>query len=111
MKPVTADRLSEMVDAMVREVAPERIILFGSRARDEAGPESDIDLLVVDSRAFGPDHSRWSELSKLWDLAARLRMPVDILLYSRDEVERWRDSRNHVIGRALREGRFLYDRR
>jgi predicted nucleotidyltransferase len=96
---------------MVREVAPERIILFGSRARDEAGPESDIDLLVVDSRAFGPDHSRWSELSKLWDLAARLRMPVDILLYSRDEVERWRDSRNHVIGRALREGRFLYDRR
>jgi len=111
MKPVTADRLSEMVDAIVREVAPERIILFGSRARDEAGPESDIDLLVVDSRAFGPDHSRWRELSKLWDLAARLRMPVDILLYSRDEVERWRDSRNHVIGRALREGRFLYDRR
>ncbi|MDD2201334.1 MAG: nucleotidyltransferase domain-containing protein [Firmicutes bacterium] len=33
---------------------------------------------------------------------------VDILVYSREEVDRWRDSRNHVIGRALREGVVLY---
>ncbi|MGH7565020.1 MAG: hypothetical protein ACREK5_11465 [Gemmatimonadota bacterium] len=34
----------------------------------------------------------------------------DILLYSADELERWRDSPNHIIGRALRQGRVLYER-
>ena len=33
-----------------------------------------------------------------------------VLVYSSDEVERWRESRNHVVGRALREGRVLYER-
>ena len=110
MNRVTAEKLSELVDAMVREVSPEKIILFGSRARGEAVAESDIDLLIVDTRTFGPEHSRWKEMAKLWDLAARFRMPVDILLYSRDEMDKWRDSRNHVIGRATREGRLLYER-
>ncbi|MGE5557663.1 MAG: hypothetical protein ACM3WV_03515 [Bacillota bacterium] len=32
----------------------------------------------------------------------------DILVYSREEVERWRSARNHIIARALREGRLLY---
>ncbi len=32
----------------------------------------------------------------------------DILIYSRDEVERWRNTRNHIIARALREGKVLY---
>jgi hypothetical protein len=35
-------------------------------------------------------------------------VPKDVLVYSRDEVERWKGSSNHVIRTALREGRVLY---
>jgi len=40
--------LHQMVEAIVREVAPETIILYGSRARGDAQPDSDVDLLVVE---------------------------------------------------------------
>ena len=110
MAQITDKAISDLVDAIVREMEPEEIIMFGSRGRGEGREDSDIDLLIVESQPFGPDRSRWAEMSKLWNLVARYRMPVDVLLYSRDEVERWRHSRNHVIGRATREGKALYER-
>jgi predicted nucleotidyltransferase len=111
MSIVTEEVLEQMVQAIVREVAPEEIWLFGSRARGEAGPDSDVDLLVIESEPFGPERSRWQEVTRLYDVAGRLGVPTDILVYSRSEVERRRQWRNHVIARALREGRLLYERR
>jgi predicted nucleotidyltransferase len=46
--------LRQMVSTIVSEVSPETIILFGSRARGDARPDSDVDLLVVESR-FRPN--------------------------------------------------------
>lgn len=105
MVQATDKTITELVDAIVQEIQPEEIIMFGSRGRGDSRPDSDVDLLIVESEPFGPGRSRWTEMSKLWMLVARCRMPVDVLLYSRDEVERWRHSRNHVIGRATREGK------
>ena len=110
MTAVTDEVLADLVRAIVAELDPEQIILFGSRARGDAGPTSDADLLIVEKEPLGPSRSRWTESARVWALAARFRASVDILLYSRDEIERWRDSRNHVIGRATREGRLLYER-
>lgn len=110
MVAVTEEVLQQMVQAIVREVDPERIYLFGSHARGDAGPRSDVDLLVVEREPFGPGRSRWPEMVRLLNLSARLRIPTDFLVYSRDEVEEWRDSLNHVVGRCLREGRLLYER-
>ena len=110
MITVTDEVLDEMVRAIVREVDPEQIWLFGSYARGQAGPDSDLDILVVEREPFGPGRSRWNELTRLYDVAASLGVPMDILVYSRSEVERRRGWRNHVIARALREGRLLYGR-
>jgi predicted nucleotidyltransferase len=110
MRTVTDEMLADLVRAIVTELDPEQVILFGSRARGDAGPASDADLLIVEREPFGPSRSRGRESVRVWALAARFRAPVDILLYSRDEIERWRGSRNHVIGRAIREGRSLYER-
>ena len=110
MVAVTEEVLQEMVHAIVREVNPERIYLFGSHARGEAGRHSDVDLLVVEREPFGPQRSRWPELVRLLNLSARLRIPTDFLVYSRDEVEQWQDCRNHIIAEALAEGRLLYER-
>ena len=90
---------------------PEQVILFGSHARGEAGPDSDVDLIVVEAEPFGPERDRFAEALRLWRTLDGFRVAADVLVYSRDEVEYWRDSLNHVLARALREGRVLYERR
>jgi predicted nucleotidyltransferase len=105
---VTEELIDEMARAVVAEVAPQAIILFGSHALGKSHPGSDIDLMIVESAPFGRHRDRRQELARLWRVLSRFAVPKDILVYSREEVERWRHARNHVIARALREGRFVY---
>ena len=102
--------LARMVQVIVDEVDPERVILFGSRARGDARADSDIDLVVVEAEPFGPGRDRRAEEARLWRALAGFRVPKDILVYSRDEVAYWRNSLNNVLARALREGKVLYER-
>ena len=102
--------LARMVQVIVDEVDPEQVILFGSHARGDAGADSDVDMLVVEAEPFGPGRDRRTEATRLWRALARFRVPKDILVYSRDEVDYWRDSLNNVLARALREGKVLYER-
>lgn len=108
--PVDATLLGQMVRAIVDDVDPDQIILFGSHARREARPDSDVDLIVVESEPFGPDRSRFVEMNRLYDTLSHFFVPKDILVFSREEVERWRNSINHVLARSLREGVVLYER-
>jgi len=101
--------LQHMVDAVVAAVQPERVILFGSYGRDSARPDSDVDLLVVSCQPFGPHHSRRQEAAKAWRALAKFGIPTDVLMYSADEVSRWQQSPNHIIARALTEGKVLYE--
>ncbi len=99
-----------MVDAIVQEVDPERIYLFGSRARGTNSDESDVDLLIVEREQFGHQRDRWSELRRIRRVLRPFRVSKDILVYGRDEFEKWQNSVNHIIARAAREGRLLYER-
>jgi predicted nucleotidyltransferase len=99
-----------MVEAIVEEVRPQRIYLFGSRARGSHAPDSDVDLLVVEDGTFDNGRDRWSELKRIRNVLKPFRVPKDILVYSRDEFEKWRDSINHVIAHATREGQLVYER-
>lgn len=101
--------LQQMVDIIVREVDPETIILFGSRARGDARPDSDVDLLIVEGNQAKPG-SKFSKLGWLYQVLAETRVPKDLLLYSPEEIDHWKTSLNHVVGRAMREGRVLYAR-
>ena len=102
--------LQQMVDVIVRASSPEAIILFGSRARGEARADSDVDLLVIDKEPFSPQRSRRKEVARLQMALRELPFSKDILLYSREEFEHWRNSLNHLVGRAGREGRVLHGR-
>jgi predicted nucleotidyltransferase len=99
-----------MVRAIVAEVGPRRIYLFGSCARGSYTADSDIDLLIVEDQEFGPDRNRWSELKRIRKALKSFRIPKDILVYSRDEFETWEDSTNHIVAHAVREGKLLYER-
>ena len=102
--------LQRMTAAIVEAADPEQVILFGSRARGDAGADSDVDLVVVEAEPFGPGRDRGAEETRLWRALAKFHVPKDVLVYSLDEVDRWRGSLNHVLARALREGRVLYER-
>ena len=99
-----------MVDVIVREAAPDTVILFGSHARGDARKESDVDLMVIEAEPFSARRSRRAEYSRLSFALRDFPFAKDILLFSRAEFEYWKDSPNHVVGRASREGRVLHDR-
>lgn len=110
MTQVTEEVLDRMVRAIVDEVDPEQIILFGSRARGDQREDSDIDLVVVESEPFGPGRSRHQELVRLYHAITGSGVSTDVLVFSQEDVDYWRDSLNHVLARALREGKVLYER-
>ena len=110
MIPVTSEILDEMVSAIVEAVQPDAIILFGSRAGAAAHEDSDVDLLIVEGAPFVRGRSRSRETDRIRAALSRFRVAKDVLVYSKDEVEKWRHSLNHIIARILREGKVLYAR-
>ena len=80
------------------------MILFGSRARGDAREDSDVDLVVVEAEPFGKTRSRRLEAARVYEAVAGFDALTDILIYSRDEVDHWRDSVNHVLGPCITRG-------
>ena len=105
--PNTADEwIAVMVERLVREFQPLQIILFGSRARGDARPDSDVDLLVVLPEIENKRNTMAAML-----LALRgIPMPADVIPTTPDEIAR----RGHIVGTilrpALRDGTVLYQR-
>ena len=98
--------IHEMVRRIVARFDPERIILFGSAARGEAGPDSDVDLLVV-MRVQGLKRQNQLEIRRV---LRGIRTPVDIVVSTPEEF----DWRQEIVGTieypAVKEGRVLYAR-
>jgi len=98
--------LAEMVRRMVTAGDPVRIVLFGSRARGEAHPDSDIDLLVIEESVL----PRYRRSARYRRALAGLFPSKDVIVYTPEEVARWEDVANAFVTVALREGRVLYER-
>lgn len=109
MVNIPDDLIDRMTQRIVREVHPQKILLFGSWARGQANKESDVDFLVVEREPFGGNRSRRQEAARIWRCLSEFRVPTDILVYSASELSQWQDSSHHVIGTALREGKVLYE--
>ena len=96
--------LDEIVRRIVDVARPEQIILFGSAARGQMGPDSDIDLLVVKA---GVPHRR--RLAQELSLALfGIPIPVDIIVVTPEDVQAFRHKAGTIIDPALREGRVVY---
>ena len=95
-----------MVGRIVRQFHPERTILFGSHARGEAGPESDVDLLVV-MPVEGLKHKKQVEIRvALHDI----RIPKDIIVTTPEDFAWRKDVVGTIEYPAVREGKVLYAR-
>lgn len=108
MHTINEETIEKIVGAIVRECDPEAIYLFGSRARGDAGEMSDLDLMIITREPFSATNSRRQLLARLWRLVAEFRVPVDIVVYSRQEMDEMSLQPGHLIERALNEGRPLY---
>ena len=101
------DWLPEVVEDIVASVEPARIILFGSAARDEMGPDSDLDLLG------GLDELDPADRAKLMGeirFAIRAPVAIDVFVTDVDECERRRDVVGSMHYWPLREGEVVYER-
>lgn len=82
---------------------PARVILFGSHARGEAAPGSDLDLLVIERDI----ESRRAERVRLRGALRGLGVPIDLVVLSERHVEEWGEVEGTMVEAALREGRVL----
>ena len=96
--------IEQLVRRIIEIVQPLRIILFGSAARAEMGPDSDIDVLVV--MPEGVHRRRTAQL--LYRQIRGLGVPFDILVATPNDLERHRDNIGLVYQSVLREGREVY---
>jgi uncharacterized protein len=99
----TPELLDEVVRRVVDVARPERIIMFGSAARNTMTGDSDIDLLVVK----GGSRKR-ALAAEIMSALRGLHQAFDIIVASPDDVERYGDSPGLVFREALRNGRTLY---
>jgi len=107
----TTDADLEAVKAALAGVQPRpgRVLLFGSRARGDARPDSDLDLLVVMPQATLTPKERQQALRLLRAALRPLSLPVgvDLVVVGEEDAQRLAGSRWHVVARALREGKEL----
>ena len=98
--------VATMVDRIVAEFGPNRIVLFGSRARGDASEWSDVDLLVEMPDGTDRRQAAVDMHLQLGDMP----LPKDIIVTTPDEIAR----RGHIVGTvlraALREGTVVYER-
>lgn len=99
------EKIQEMVRRIVEGFDPEKIILFGSQARGDAGPDSDVDLLVI----MDTDSKKQATREIRMALDA-MGIPKDVAITTPDEFERLKDIAGTIAYPAHHEGRVLYER-
>lgn len=100
------DEIKEMVRRIVERFDPEKIVLFGSHARGDAGPDSDADILVI----MPVTGSRRKKATEIDVALIGVDLPADVIVVTPEEVERNRDAIGGIIRPALTEGKVLYER-
>jgi predicted nucleotidyltransferase len=91
---------------IAREFRPQRVILFGSHARGSARADSDVDLLVIasfDGTSFRQSLRILNQLD--------LRLPIDLIAYRPEDVQRRYAEGDPLVREALDHGKVLYAQR
>lgn len=107
MLVIDEDLIRSVTRAIVERFDPERVIVFGSHARGEAELDSDLDLFVEMESSKSPG-DRIVEIRRSFGIHP---WPMDLVVYTPEEVERLKDVHGTLLSTILREGRTVYDRR
>ena len=103
---MTQPPVDQIVEKIVEACHPRRVVVFGSRARDEAGPESDLDLFV-EMESDKPPRERVRAVD---DLFGPRRWSMDLIVCTPEEVEGAKNLVGTLLYTIEREGKVLYER-
>lgn len=90
---------------IVENYTPERIVLFGSFARGDINEDSDVDVLVIKDTNESPRERIRNVRKKIPH-----NIPIDVIVYTPEEVNQNIDDVNSFISCILNEGKLLYER-
>lgn len=102
-KILSEEILQEIVRRIVEVAKPEKIILFGSAARGEMGPNSDLDFLVIKSCKNRRETARRIRRGLIG-----IGVPKDIIVATPEDIEQYKNTIGLIYRPALREGKVLY---
>jgi len=104
---IQPEKIQQIVDIIVKDYQPEKIILFGSHARGDARKDSDLDLIIIKQTEVPWFHRGW-EVRKL--LLGKL-VPMDLKIYTPEEYQEYTSSQYSFIQSVVNESVVLYERK
>lgn len=106
LRPITDELVREITDRIVEQFHPRRIIAFGSYARGEHGPDSDLDL-IVEMETDKPFFERMAEVSSIFGLR---NWPMDLIVYTPEEFAERQRVWGTLVSLIQDEAKVLYER-
>ena len=103
---INQDKIQTIVERIVNGYNPDKIILFGSYASQHATEDSDLDILVI-KQSVKPRHKRANDI---WPYLYGTMVPIDLIVYSPEEVELEEKKANSFISNVLKTGSVLYEK-
>ncbi len=100
------DRLPEITERIIKTSNPEKIILFGSHARGNTHPDSDVDLLIIIPKI----KKIRAESVRVRRALRGLLIPIDVIVSTPEQIERLGNTKGLIYHTALSEGRVIYER-
>ena len=104
MTKITETLIRDIKDKIVEKIHPEKIILFGSHAHGIPNKGSDLDIVLIKESDL-PRHKRAVEA---YEVISPFGVPIDIIVYTPQEVEEYEDVKGAFINKVIRTGKTLY---
>lgn len=101
------EEINKIVDNITKEIQPRKLVLFGSRAGGAPGPDSDVDLCIIEDRI----KDKSAEFIKIRKLLGDFILPMDIVILGKEEYEKRKDIWGTVQFEIDKKGIVLYERR
>ncbi len=101
---ITNEQINYIIKIITETEKPQKIVLFGSYANGSANNDSDLDLLIIKNSEI-PVNKRCRELRKH---LRGLKIPMDILMYTQEEIAEWKDTKAAFVTKILEQGKVLY---
>jgi predicted nucleotidyltransferase len=101
---ISQEKINEVIDRIVKNINPEKIILFGSYAFGNPSEDSDLDILIVKEMKM-PRYKRTREVKKH---LRGMKIPIDVIVYTKKEIKKWKGTKTAFINQAIKQGKVLY---
>ena len=102
-------QIQEIRNLIVKEYHPEKIILFGSYAKNTAQDKSDLDILIIGD--IEKEKPRWKRGLRLRTLLSEYSFSRDLIIYTNDEIANWINIPMSFVHTIFKEGKVLYEQK